>query len=401
MKDFSGQNILVGITGGVAAYKTLLLIRELTKLGANIRVVMTDAATHFVTPMSVQALCGHPPRQALFDSEAEKGMGHIELARWADIFVIAPASANCLAKLANGFADDLLSTLFLVNNNPVVICPAMNHSMWEHPATVANVTQIQSYGVTVMDPEEGAQACGEFGPGRLPEIDAIIDTLRLVDLTVSLQGKTVLITAGPTIESIDPVRYLTNRSSGKMGYALARAAKYAGAKVILISGPVSLTPPTGVQYTVVDSAKDMLSAVENALEKDIIVIGCAAVSDFSIGEPNQEKIKRGQQPTMTLELVNNPDIIATVANSDLPSFVVGFAAETNHVLTHAKDKLARKNLDLVVANEVGYNKGFDQDNNEVTLITEKEVTTLQNNHKTRIAAQIIAFIATSLQNTPQ
>lgn len=401
MKDFRGQNILIGITGGVAAYKVLLLIRELTKLGADIRVVMTDSASHFVTPLSIQALCGHTPRSELFDADAEKGMSHIELARWADLFVIAPASANCLAKLAHGLADDLLSTLFLVNNNPVVICPAMNHSMWAHPATVANVASLRQYGVTVMEPDEGAQACGEFGPGRLPEIEAIIDQLRLVDFKTSLVGKTVLITAGPTIEAIDPVRYLSNHSSGKMGYALARAAQHAGANVLLVSGPVSLTPPTGVNVYSVESAAEMLQTVNSLLEKDMIVIGCAAVSDFSVERPQLEKIKRGQKKHMSLELVNNPDIIASVANSALPAYVVGFAAETEHLFEHAKDKLNRKHLDMVVANEVGKDKGFEQDTNQVTLITSEDVIELPNNHKTRIAGQIIAFIATSLQNTPQ
>jgi phosphopantothenoylcysteine decarboxylase/phosphopantothenate--cysteine ligase len=400
MKDFTGANILVGITGGVAAYKALLLIRELTHLGADIRVVMTDSASHFVTPLSIQALSGQPPRTALFDAEAEKGMSHIELARWADLFVIAPASANCLAKFAYGLADDLLSTLFLVNTNPVVICPAMNHSMWSHPATKANVATLRSYGVMVMEPDEGAQACGEFGPGRLPEVEAIIEQLRLADFKTSLQGQTVLITAGPTIEAIDPVRYLSNRSSGKMGYALARAAKHAGAKVLLVSGPVSLSPPSGVQLYRVESAADMLKTVNGLLKKDMIVIGCAAVSDFSVTTPQAEKIKRGQAKNHTLELINNPDIIATVAKSGLPAYVVGFAAETQHVLAHAKDKLVRKQLDLVVANEVGNDKVFGKETNQVTLITSDKVIELPNNHKTRIAAQIIAFITTNLQNTP-
>lgn len=401
MKDFSKQNILVGITGGIAAYKALLLIRELKKLGAQVRVVMTDSASHFVTPMSIQALCGHSPRSELFDADAENGMSHIELARWADMFVIAPASANCLAKLACGFADDLLSTLFLVNENPVILCPAMNHSMWSHPATVKNVAALESYGVTVMEPGEGDQACGEYGPGRLPEINSIIETMRMIDIKASLEGKTVLITAGPTIEAIDPVRYLSNRSSGKMGYALARAAHHAGARVLLVSGPVSLAPPQGVVFYPVESANEMLGTVNRLLEKDMVVIGCAAVSDFSVATQNSQKIKRTELKTFSLELVNNPDIIASVATSGLPSYVVGFAAETEYVQDHAKDKLNRKHLDMVVANEVGKNKGFEQDVNQVTLITKNQVITLPNTHKTRIAAQIIAFIATSLQNMPQ
>ncbi len=400
MKDFSGQHILLAITGGVAAYKSLLLIRELINLGAQVRVVMTDAASHFVTPLSIQALCGHPPRSDLFDSNAEKGMSHIELARWADLFVIAPASANCLAKLAHGLSDDLLSTLYLVSDNPIVICPAMNHSMWAHPATKKNVETLRQYGAYVMDPEEGAQACGEFGPGRLPEVGAIIEQLRLVDVTPSLSNKTVLITAGPTVESIDPVRYLSNRSSGKMGYALARAAQRAGASVILVSGPVSLPPPAGIKVYPVRTALEMQQTVNELLEKDMIVIGCAAVSDFSIATQQTEKIKRGHQKTMTLELINNPDIIASVASSGLPAYVVGFAAETNQVMEHAREKLHYKHLDLIVANEVGQNKGFERVTNQVTLITANDAVTLPRNHKTRIAGQIIAFIATNLQNTP-
>jgi len=401
MKDFDGQKVLIGITGGVAAYKALLLIRALVKLGAEIRVVQTNSASRFVTPMSVQALCGHAPRSELFDLEAEKGMSHIELARWADVFVIAPASANCLAKLAHGFADDLLSTLYLVNTNPVIVCPAMNHSMWDHPATIENVRRLRGRGVTVMAPEKGDQACGEYGTGRLPQIDAIIEQLRLIDLTASLQGKTVLITAGPTVEAIDPVRYISNRSSGKMGYALARAARHAGARVILVSGPVALTPPDGVEFHSVASAADMLQTVNRLLEKDIIVIGCAAVADYAVDNPKAEKIKRGRNPNLSLSLVANKDIIASVANSELPACVIGFAAETEHVLEHAKDKLKQKNLDMIVANEVGKNKGFDQDINQVTLVTATDAIELANQHKTRIAAQIIAFIAANLQNTPQ
>ena len=272
MQDFINKKIVLGICGGIAAYKSAYLVRELTRLGAIVRVVMTPAAQQFITPMTMQALSGHDVRCELFDSQAERAMGHIELARWADYLLIAPASANCLAKMAHGLADDLLSTLYLVAEIPVLVCPAMNRSMWAHPATAANCNTLASRGVIMVDPEEGSQACGEQGFGRMSEVDNIVNALRLSDVHQRLQGLKILITAGPTREAIDPVRYISNQSSGKMGYAMASAAVMAGASVTLVSGPTALMPPVGVDFHRVDSAEEMLAVVMNHLQPGMIFI---------------------------------------------------------------------------------------------------------------------------------
>lgn len=300
MQDFAGKNIVLGICGGIAAYKSAYLIRELTRLGADVRVVMTQSAQQFITPLTLQALSGHDVRTTLFDSQAERAMGHIELARWADYLLIAPASANFLAKMANGLADDLLSTLYLVTDNPVIVCPAMNRSMWQHPATRDNCERLRNRGVVFVGPEEGLQACGEEGPGRLSEVDAILTGLRLHTISGLLTGRTVMITAGPTWEAIDPVRMITNRSSGKMGYALAAAAQRAGAHVILISGPSALPVPSGVTCYPVESASEMRSAVMEALKPGMIFIGCAAVADYRVEQPALEKLKNRRWTTCRL-----------------------------------------------------------------------------------------------------
>ncbi|STX49496.1 bifunctional phosphopantothenoylcysteine decarboxylase/phosphopantothenate synthase [Legionella hackeliae] len=292
MQDLANKKIVLGVCGGIAAYKTAYLVRELTNLGVDVRVVMTASAQQFISPLTFQALSGNDVRTTLFDEQAERAMGHIELARWADYLLIAPASANCLAKMANGLADDLLSTLYLVTEAPVIICPAMNRSMWRHPATQANCTLLKARGVIIVGPEEGSQACGEEGLGRLSETQAIINALRCYEINQCLVGKTLLITAGPTREAIDPVRYLSNHSSGKMGYALAEAAVLAGAKVVLVTGPTGLTPPAGVEVHRVESAKDMYSAVMANLQNDMIFIGTAAVADYSMASPTNEKIKK-------------------------------------------------------------------------------------------------------------
>lgn len=401
MQDFLNKKILLGLCGGIAAYKSAYLVRELTRLGAIVRVVMTSSAQEFITPMTMQALSGHDVRCELFDPHAERAMGHIELARWADILLIAPASAHCIAKLAHGLADDLLSTLYLVAETPVIICPAMNKSMWAHKATEANCQQLASRGVIFVGPEEGSQACGEVGLGRMSDVANIISALRLHEVHQSLQGLEVLITAGPTREAIDPVRYISNHSSGKMGYALAAAASMAGAHVTLVSGPTALAPPPGVEVVCVDSAKEMFDVVMERLKPGMIFIGTAAVADYSVNNPAEHKLKKKDHVTLTLHLAPNPDILKAVALSGQASLVVGFAAETNDVISQAKDKLKTKQVHMMIANRVGQGIGFDEDYHEVTVLTKEAEIALPRAHKTRLAAQIIAILATNLHNVTQ
>lgn len=397
MQDFATKKIVLGICGGIAAYKAAYLVRELTGLGADVRVVMTKSAQQFISPLTFQALSGHEVSIDLFDQQAERGMGHIELARWADFLLVAPASANFLAKMAHGLADDLLSTLYLVTEVPVIVCPAMNRSMWQHSATQANCELLKTRGVILVEPGEGSQACGEEGFGRLSEIDTIINTLRLHEIHQILSGQKILITAGPTREAIDPVRYLSNHSSGKMGYALAQAAKQAGAEVTLISGPTTLTPPDGIEVYYVDSAKEMYDAVMKKLKKGMIFIGSAAVADYGVQSPAIEKIKK-KNKELTLHLVKNPDILTQVATSGKASFVVGFAAETTHVIEHAQEKLNNKKLDMIVANQVGPELGFGQDKHQVTVLTKNNQFELPLNHKIRLAGGIIAILAANMHN---
>lgn len=397
-RDFEGQKILLGVCGGIAAYKSAQLVRELTRHGALVRVVMTDSAKAFVSPMTFQALSGHEVRSELLDPQAERAMGHIELARWADCLVVAPASANCLAKFAQGIADDLLSTLYLVSQTPVMLCPAMNRSMWAHPATQANRTLLEQRGVMIVGPEDGEQACGEYGLGRMSEPETIIETIRLQEIARVLAGRSVLITAGPTREAIDPVRYLSNRSSGTMGYALARAAAVAGAHVTLISGPTALPPPLGVVLYRVNSAKEMQRAVAEVLQTGMIFIAAAAVSDYRVDSPSNEKIKKSSKDTLTLQLSRNPDILSMVSASKKAAYLVGFAAETTDVIQHAKAKLQAKQLNLVVANQVGEGYGFEQAWNQVTILSNQDTIALPLMHKTRLAARIIAILAANLQN---
>lgn len=396
MQDFVNKKIVLGICGGIAAFKSAFLVRELIRLGAIVRVVMTTSAKEFISPMTFQALSGHEVRCELFDSQAERAMGHIELARWADYLLIAPASAHCLAKMANGLADDLLSTLYLVAETPVIVCPAMNRSMWAHPATQANCQVLSSRGVVLVGPEEGSQACGEYGFGRMSEVENIIAALRLIDVNQLLRGQHVLITGGPTHEPIDPVRYIGNRSSGKMGYALAQAALMAGAQVTLISGPSALAPPLGVVFHRVETAQNMFDTVMQHLQPGMIFIGAAAVADYYVQIPATQKLKKNENTTLTLTLSMNPDILATVAASGKAAFVVGFAAETTTVLEHAVDKLHAKKLDMMVANQVGDGLGFDKDDNQVTVLTKNNPIELVCAPKTRIAGQLIAIIAENM-----
>ncbi len=400
MQDFFNKNIVLGISGGIAAYKSAFLVRELTRLGASVQVVMTSAAMAFITPMTLQALSGRAVRTDLFDAEAERAMGHIELAKWADLIVIAPATANCLAKLAHGMADDLLTTLCLATEAPVLVCPAMNQRMWTHPATRANCGVLATRGVMVVGPDEGSQACGDEGFGRMSEVDAILEALRLVDCHGLLHHQRVLITAGPTQECIDPVRYLTNRSSGKMGYALAKAAVMAGAQVILVSGPTSLSPPLGVMMHRVVSAEEMQTAVMQALQPGMIFIGAAAVADYGVSESLTHKLKKEKNTTWTPVFKRNPDILASVVASKRAVLVVGFAAETEHLIQNARKKLEAKQVDILIANEVGEGRGFEVDENEVTVLTRTGQIALGVTHKTRLAGELVAMIASTLTLSP-
>jgi len=393
MHDFTGQKILVGVCGGVAAYKAAVLVRALTAAGAMVRVVMTASALNFVGPMTFQALSGNDVRVDVFDPQAERAMGHIELARWADFVVIAPTSANFIAKMAHGLADDLLLTILLVTAAPVFICPAMNHSMFQHPATQSNIQILRQRGIIIIGPDCGSQACGEFGWGRMAHENAVLSALRLYPVRDLLIDKHLLITAGPTREAIDPVRYLSNNSSGKMGYALAEAALMAGAKVTLITGPTTLESPLHAQIISVTSAQEMLEQVMLHLQPGMVVIGAAAVADYTPQYPAQQKIKKQSSNTYDLNLIKTQDILAGVVAAGLASYVVGFAAETHDVIMHAQDKLSQKGLDMILANVVGAGQGFDVDENQVVVITDKQQVVLPLMHKTRLAGKIISQLA--------
>ena len=392
-----GKNILLGVTGGIAAYKSADLVRRLRERGAEVQVVMTRGATEFITPMTFQALSGRPVRTDLWDSAAEAAMGHIELARWADLVLVAPASADFLARLAGGRADDLLTTTCLATTAPLGVAPAMNHQMWLNPATQANVEVLKARGVRVFGPGSGDQACGETGPGRM------LEPLQLADLAEgelrpsgALSGRRVLITAGPTREPIDPVRFISNCSSGKMGFAVAQAARDAGAEVVLVSGPVSIATPPGVQRVDVESAADMLEAVLSRLSGTDIFISSAAVADYRPAHPADRKIKKNDDH-LSLDMTRTTDIIATVAaRPDRPAFVVGFAAETHDVEQNALRKLERKNLDMIAANEVGHNKVFNCADNELIVLWRGGRQLLPQAQKTRLARDLIGLIASRL-----
>ncbi|HEX7128871.1 MAG TPA: bifunctional phosphopantothenoylcysteine decarboxylase/phosphopantothenate--cysteine ligase CoaBC, partial [Rhodanobacteraceae bacterium] len=358
------RRILLGVSGGIAAYKACELTRRLREAGAEVRVVLTQNAARFVAPLTFQALSGQPVRADLWDEAAEMGMGHLELARWAQRVVIAPASADVIAKLAHGFADDLLSTLCLATTAPVAIAPAMNHRMWLHPATQANIATLRARGVSIIGPDEGPLAEGESGPGRLREPQAIVAELGRLENSMQatatgvLRGVRVVVNAGPTYEDIDPVRFLGNRSSGRMGFAVAQAALDAGAQVTLVAGPVSLATPQGAHRVDVRSAREMREAVLAAVKGAEIFIATAAVADWRPAQAGAQKTKKSGAPP-TIALVENPDILAEVASLDPKPFVVGFAAETENLERNARDKLARKKLDLVAANEVGAGRGME------------------------------------------
>jgi len=407
------KRILIIIGGGIAAYKTLELIRRLREAEAEVRVVMTEAAKQFVTELSVASLSGGKVFADLFSLTDETEIGHIQLSRDADLLVVAPATADLLAKMAHGLANDLASTLLLATNKKILVAPAMNVRMWLNPATQRNVATLQKDGVLFVGPDDGDMACGEYGPGRMSEPAALLIAIEAalrhdtaIPLPVSphvgavdLSGMRVIVTSGPTHEPIDPVRYIANRSSGKQGHALAVAAAAAGAKVVLISGPVVLPDPKGIETRHVQTAAEMLAAVEAALPADIF-ISAAAVADWRVAEIAEEKIKKGVETTAVLKLAQNPDILHTVAEHKTarPRLVVGFAAETSEMLDRAQAKLARKHCDIIIANDVGAGSDvMGGDENQVTIVSEDKIQALPRMNKDEVARQLIARFAELLQ----
>ncbi|WP_129641836.1 bifunctional phosphopantothenoylcysteine decarboxylase/phosphopantothenate--cysteine ligase CoaBC [Peristeroidobacter agariperforans] len=387
------RKILLGVTGGIAAYKSPDLVRRLMEQGAEVQVVMSRGALQFVTALTFQAVSGKPVRDDLWDESSEAAMGHIELARWADEIVIAPATADFIAKLTHGFAEDLLTTLCLATAAPITIAPAMNRQMWANPATQANIRILKERGVRVLGPASGEQACGEVGVGRMLEptqIAAEVFTTR--GGAGPLQGLKVVVTAGPTREKIDPVRFISNRSSGKMGYAVAEAAREAGAHVILVSGPVQIPTPRGVERVDVESAEQMLSAVQSNVVGADIFIAAAAVSDYRCREIACEKIKKTSD-TLNLALARAPDVLATVSRGEHKPFLVGFAAETEHVERNALTKLINKNLDMIAANKVGDGLAFDKDDNALTVYWQDGKRELSLTSKAALARQLVELIA--------
>ncbi len=404
MHQLRNKRILVGITGGIAAYKTAELVRELSKLGTEVQVVLTEGAKAFVTPMTLQALSGRTVRDSLLDPSAEAGMGHIELARWADRVLIAPASADSMARMAAGMANDLLTTLCLATESKVLLAPAMNQAMWADPATQRNLDELQKVKgdkLKVLMPASGEQACGDVGAGRMQEVSDLLKALADEFETKALTGKKVVITAGPTREPIDPVRYISNHSSGKMGYALAQAAMEAGAQVELVSGPVNLPKPDRINNHSVVSAQDMYDKVHELIDGADIFIATAAVADFRPETEASNKLKKVPgQDTMTLTMVKNPDILASVSNleNNRPNTVVGFAAETDQPLVYGRSKLEKKNLDFVVVNDVSRTDiGFNADHNEVTLLSSVDEKPIGPMSKTKLAEELISEIVKSIK----
>jgi len=397
MPHLAHKQVLLGITGGIAAYKSAELVRRLRDAGATVRVVMTPAACEFITPLTLQALSGQPVHLDLLDPAAEAAMGHIELARWADVVLVAPASADFMARVAAGIADDLLSTLCLATQAPLLFAPAMNQAMWSNAATQQNLKTLASRGVRFAGPAEGAQACGDTGPGRMLEVPDLVSAAIGVFAGGPLTGVRVMLTAGPTREAIDPVRYISNSSSGKMGFALAAAAAEAGANVTLVAGPVSLPTPAGVSRIDVVTAAEMHTAVMTRVADCDVFIGCAAVADYRAADIAPQKIKKTGE-TLALHLVRNPDIIAAVAAHRPRPFTVGFAAETNDLLVHARQKLERKGLDLVIANDVSRSDiGFGSDHNEVQVVSIRGERAPLAGTKRAVARALIAEISHRLR----
>ena len=393
MCSLSNKRIIVGVTGGIAAYKSAEIVRRLQDRGADVRVVMTPGAEEFIRPLTMQALSGHPVHCGLLDEKAEAGMGHIELARWADLLLIAPATADFIATMVHGRADNLLAAIYLATPALVAVAPAMNQGMWRHPASLDNAEKLNQRGVTIIGPDSGIQACGDTGPGRMEQPDTIINQVSDMFTSKSLQGKKVVITAGPTREALDPVRYISNHSSGKMGYALATAALDAGADVVLISGPVNLSIPERCQYLSVISANDMLLASLKYAKKADIFIATAAVADYRAVSIAENKIK-SDSDVLTINFEKNPDIVSTVATDNESLFVVGFAAESTDVENYAKGKLKTKGLNAIIANDISrLDIGFNSDDNEVSWIDTDSSITFSKRSKTQLSRDLIAQIA--------
>ena len=394
MSRLTNKHIILAITGGIAAYKSAELVRLLIKAGAQVEVVMTSGATAFITPLTLQALSGNPVHQHLLNPKAEAGMGHIQLARWADLLLIAPASANVMARLAQGQADDLLTTLCLATDAPVLLAPAMNQAMWRDPATQSNLTTLLARGIQIHGPAEGEQACGDTGAGRMLEPSELLTTVKAQFDQGLLADKTLVITAGPTREAIDPVRYISNHSSGKMGYALAQAARDQGATVTLISGPTHLAKPDDINFVAVESAQDMLEASLDVGHSADYFIAAAAVADYRPIIASQEKLKKlNADDRLSLDLVQNPDILATMAKQHPQTICIGFAAETENLILKGQTKLGRKGVHMIIANDVSNTDiGFNSDNNQVSLITSNGVEELPLLSKQQLARRLIVAI---------
>ena len=392
MKTLSNKRILLGISGGIAAYKSAELVRRLREQGAEVKVVMTSAACEFITPLTLQALSANPVHTKLLDHAHESAMGHIELARWCDVVVVAPASANFLARLAQGMADDLLTTLCLASQAPLLVAPAMNQQMWQNPATLANIEVLSGRGIGIIGPASGEQACGEVGPGRMLEPEQILRQIQALFTTGILTGTHIIVTAGPTREPIDPVRYISNRSSGKMGYALAQAALDAGAEVTLVSGPVALQAPERVKCVRVNTAEEMHDAVLAGAADADILIAAAAVADYHCISIAEHKIKK-QDDALSLTLSKTPDVLAAAAGLEDSLFTVGFAAETEALKDNAIKKLEGKGLDMIAANLVGEGRAFDVDENALEVFWRGGSMSLQLASKDRLARQLLEAVA--------
>ena len=394
MLNFLNTNILLCVTGSIAAYKSPEIIRLFKKDGAEVRVVMTESAKEFITPLTLQAVSGNEIHDSLLDVKAESAMGHIELAKWADIILIAPCSAESLAKITHGRADDLMGSVILASKAPTFIAPAMNTTMWLDKSTQENFQTLVSRGINFIGPDEGEQACGDVGPGRLVEPEKIIELIKSDLHKGPLSGKTITITAGPTREQIDPVRYISNNSSGKMGYALADAARLQGANVNLVSGPVSLKANKGINLFKINSADEMLNKVFECMESSDIFISCAAVADFKPTNYSNTKIKKEDSENLEINLEKNHDILSEVSKRHSSAYIVGFAAETSNVNDNANKKLNSKNLNMIISNDVSDKSiGFDSDDNEVHVITKNETIFLKKNKKIKIAREILNIIA--------
>ena len=399
MIRLSNKRILLCVTGGIAAYKTAELTRLFKKNGAEVRIIMTQSAQEFVTPLTLQAVSGNQIHYSLLDEEAELGMGHIELAKWADVILIAPCTAESLARLAQGRANDLMSAVILASDAQLFIAPAMNVKMWEDKVTQKNLETLKLKDVLFIGPDSGEQACGDIGEGRMSEPDFIALQIAKSFTSSVFNGKKILITAGPTKEAIDPVRYLTNNSSGKMGYALAEIAYLSGAEVNLISGPVNIKPIEGVKLININTADEMLNEVKALIANTDIFIGCAAVADFKPIDFHKSKIKKDHNDEMSLKLIKNPDILQYASDHMKEKLVIGFSAETDNVIENAKIKLLKKNLNMIICNDVSNKEiGFDSDDNEVHLITHDDVVKLTKTSKLKIAKQIIKSIEALIAN---